>query len=110
MSINYKVLGQTNPAASGLTTLYTVPSGVQAVCSTLSICNIGGINSTYRIAVRPSGETIANKHYIAYDTEVPASGSSFLKLGISLNSTDVISVYTPSNSGITFNLFGTEIN
>lgn len=109
MSVNYKVLGQINPAASGLATLYTVPSGTQSVCSSLSICNIGGITSTYRIAVRPSGETINNKHYISYDSEIPASGSIFLKLGLSLNTNDVVSVYTPSNSGIAFNLFGTEI-
>lgn len=109
MAVNYKVLGQSNPPASGLTTLYIVPSGTQAVCSSLSVCNIGGVSSTYRVAVRPSGEEINNKHYISYDSEIAASGCFFLKLGLSLSATDVVSVYTPSNSGVAFNLFGTEI-
>ena len=109
MAITYKVLGQVNPPASGLTTLYTVPSNTQAVCSTLSICNLGSALNTYRLAVRPSGATIANQHYIVYDAQVAGNDSKFLTMGLSLNASDVISVYTPSNSGISFNLFGSEI-
>lgn len=108
MAVNYKVLGQVNPAASGLTTLYSVPSGTQSVCSTLSICNIGTSN-TFRVAVRPSGEALANKHYIIYENALNANDSVMLSLGLSLNSTDVVSVYTPSNSGLAFSLFGSEI-
>jgi hypothetical protein len=109
MPINYRVLGQVSPPASGLTTLYTVPSGTQTICSTLSVCNLAGFVNTYRIAVRPSGASIANQHYIAYDAQVAGNDSSFLTLGLSLSSGDVMSVYTPSNSGLSFNLFGTEI-
>jgi len=39
MPINYKVLGQSNPAATTATTLYTVPAGTQAVVSTIAVCN-----------------------------------------------------------------------
>jgi hypothetical protein len=108
MPINYKILGQVNPTASGLTTLYTVPSGTQAVCSTLSICNFS-TTTTFRIAVRPTGEAIANKHYIAYDNYVNGNDSIMLTLGLSLGSTDVVSVYSAS-SGIAFSLFGSEIS
>lgn len=110
MAINYKVLGQVNPAASGLTTLYTVPSGTQTICSTITICNISSVLTTYRIAIRPSGASIANQHYLAYDTGIAANDAVFLTLGLSLDSTDVVSVYTPSNSGLAFNLFGSEIS
>lgn len=108
MPINYKVLGQANPAASGLTTLYTVPSGSQAVCSTLSVCNLSS-TTTFRVAVRPSGESIVNKHYIVYDNYVNNNDTIMLTLGISLGSSDVVSVYAASNSGLAFNLYGTEI-
>ena len=109
MAVNYKVLGQVVPAASGLTTLYTVPSGTQAVCSTLSVCNLAGFVNTYRIAVRPSGASIISQHYIAYDAQVAGNDSNFLTLGLSLGSGDIVSVFTPYNSGLAFSLFGSEI-
>jgi hypothetical protein len=110
MPINYRVLGQVSPPASGLTTLYTVPSGTQTICSTLSVCNLAGFLNTYRIAVRPTGAAIVNQHYIVYDAQVAGNDSNFLTLGLSLNSGDVLSVYTPSNSGLSFNVFGSEIS
>jgi hypothetical protein len=107
MAINYKVLGQNNPSASGLTTLYTVPSSTQAVCSTLSICNLS-TTTTFRVAVRPTGAAIANQHYIVYDNYVNNNDSIMLSLGLSLGASDVVSVYAAS-SGLSFNLFGSEI-
>lgn len=108
MPQTYKVLGQRVPAPSGLESLYVVPSGHQAVCSLLAACNIGA-TTTFRIAVRPSGESISDKHYIVYDNYVNNNDSIMLNLGLSLNSTDVVSVYAAS-SGLAFSLFGTEIS
>lgn len=108
MAINYKVLGQSNPAASGLTTLYTTPAATSAIISTLSICNQAATPATFRVAVRPSGATIANSHYIAYDSSIPSNDSIFLTLGMSLATTDVISVYA-SSANLSFTAFGTEI-
>jgi hypothetical protein len=108
MPLTYKILGQNNPSASGLTTLYTVPSSTQAVCSSISVCNLLNTATTYRIAVRPTGESIANKHYLAYDVSLPANDSTILTMGISLGTTDVVSIYAAS-SGVSFSLFGTEI-
>lgn len=107
MPQNYKVLGQSNPSATTLTTLYTTPSLTQAVGSTLSICNLGA-STTYRVAVRPSGEAIANKHYLVYDGAVNAGDSILLTLGISLAATDVVSVYA-GTANVAFSLFGVEI-
>jgi hypothetical protein len=108
MPLTYKVLGQNNPSASGLTTLYTVPSSTQAVCSSISVCNILNTATTYRIAIRPTGEAIANKHYLTYDASLPANDSTILTMGVSLNASDVVSVYAAS-SGVSFSLFGTEV-
>jgi hypothetical protein len=107
MQQTYKVLGQSNPSASTLTTLYTVPSATQAVVSTVSICNLG-VSTTFRIAVRPAGESIINKHYIVYDTAVNANDSFYLTLGISLAATDVVSVFA-GTANVAFSLFGSEI-
>jgi hypothetical protein len=108
MAINYKVLGQVNPSASGLTTLYTVPASTQAVCSTLSVCNTSSNIITYRIAVRPSGASIATSQYLAYDVTLASNDAVMLTLGLSLGATDVVSVYA-SSASIAFSLFGSEI-
>ncbi len=108
MSVTYKVLGQVNPAATTLTTLYTCGSSAGAVASTLSIANMGAISTTVRIAVRPAGAAIDPKHYIAYDVQVSQYDSLFLTIGVSLADTDVISVYA-GTADISFNLFGSEV-
>jgi len=107
MASAYKVLGQVNPAATTNTTLYTVPSSTSTVCSTLSICNLG-VSTTYRVAVRPAGEAIANKHFLAYDASVQQNDTAFLTLGITLATTDVITVYA-GTANVSFSLFGTEL-
>ena len=109
MPTTYKVLGQVAPGATTNTTLYTAPSATQAVLSTLVIANLAGTSATYRIAVRPAGETLANKHYIAYDIGVAGNDSTTLTLGLTLAATDVVTVYS-STTTLAFNLSGMEIS
>ena len=104
----HKVLGQSNPAAATLTTLYTVPASTQAVCSTITICNTASSATTYRIAVRPAGASIATSQYLAYDAALPANDTATLTLGMTLAATDVISVYAGSAS-VAFSAYGVEI-
>lgn len=108
MATTYKVLGQSNPSATTATTLYTVPSSTQAVVSTIVIANLTATAATFRIAVRVAGATLANSQYVAYDITVGASDSTALTLGITLNATDVITVYA-STANLTFTAFGSEI-
>lgn len=104
----YKVLGQVEPAATTATTLYTVPAATSAVCSTLSICNTGA-STTYRIAIRPAGATLADIHYIVYDAAIEQYNTTFLTLGVTLAATDVITVYA-NTATVVFNLFGSEVS
>ena len=103
----YKVLGQANPAATTLTSLYTVPASTSTVASTLTVCNIG-VSTTVRVAVRPAGAGIANQHYIIYEATVNSNDTLFFTLGLSLATTDVVSVYA-GTANVSFNLYGTEI-
>lgn len=103
----YKVLGQSNPAATTLTTLYTVPAATQTVISTLVITNLTGTAASFRIAVRPAGAAIANQHYLAYDITVGAADSTALTLGITMGATDVLSVYG-STANLAFQAYGSE--
>jgi hypothetical protein len=108
MATTYKVLGQVNPAASTATTAYTVPSATQTVISTITICNMGSAPATYRIAVRPDAEALANKHYIVYDANIAPQDTETLTLGMTVDATDVITVLS-STATMAFNLFGSEI-
>jgi len=108
MATSYKVLGQTAPAATTATTLYTVPAATEAVISTISVCNRGADAGTFRIAVRPDGATLADEHYIAYDVALDASATIPWTIGITMGDTDIITVYA-SSADISFNAFGSEI-
>ena len=105
----YKILGQSNPAITTITDLYTVPSATSAVCSTLNISNLAASSATFRIAVVPSGSSLQAKNYLAYDTVVPANDSIGLTIGVTLGQYDKIQVYSSTISQ-SFNLFGTEIS
>lgn len=109
MPTTYKVLGQSNPAATTATTLYTVPSATQAVVSTITVANTSASSATYRIAIRPAGASLATVHYNAYDVTVAANDTTALTLGITLATTDVITVYA-STSALVFHAYGSEIS
>ena len=108
MAITYKVLGQSNPAANTNTTLYTVPAATSAVCSTLVICNQAASAATFRVAVRPAGATLATQHYTSYDTNLNANDSITLTIGMTLATTDVVTVRANTTT-VSFNLFGSEL-
>ena len=65
-------------------------------------------DATYRIAIRPDAETLANKHYISYDSTIPANDTIGLTLGVTANAADVVTVYA-STASVAFNIFGSEI-
>ena len=89
--------------------MYTVPASTETVVSTISICNITGTAYTYRVAIRPGGTSIANQHYIAYDTTVAANDSTMLTLGVTLAASDVITVRSSNATSISFTAFGAEL-
>ena len=81
MATTYKVLGQLNPSATA---------------------------GTFRLAIRPAGATLSALHYISYDTSISANDSISLTIGITLATTDVITVYA-STGTMSFAAFGSEI-
>lgn len=120
MPTTYKVLamtgsaGQTGNGAQAIAaintnyTLYTVPALTSTVVSTITICNQTSSQQTYRIAIRPAGASIAAAHYVAYDVPIQANDTTALTLGITLATTDVITIYASSTS-MSFAVFGSEI-
>jgi hypothetical protein len=108
MAATYKVLGQSAPSATTATTLYTVPSSTSAIVSTITVCNRDTTSGTFRIAIRPAGATLANQHYIVYDSTIASNDTVTFTLGITLATTDIITVYA-SSANMSFNAFGSEL-
>jgi hypothetical protein len=108
MALNYKVLGQSNPAGTTNTNLYTVPAQTEAVVSSIVIVNQGSGAGTYRVAIRPNGANIEAKHYIAFDNAIDAKATETLTIGVTLDAADIITVYA-SSADFSFNAFGVEI-
>jgi hypothetical protein len=109
MPTAYKVLGQSTPSATTNTSLYTVPSSTSTVVSTVTVCNQASTAGTFRIAIRPAGASIAAQHYLAYDTPIAANDTIALTLGITLATTDVVTIYA-SSATMSFAAFGSEIS
>jgi hypothetical protein len=105
----YKVLGQSKPSAATATTLYTAPASTSAVVSTVNIVNLSTNADTVRVAIRPAGETLADKHYVIFGLVLPARAQYTLQAGLTLATTDVVTVYS-SNGTSSFSLFGSEIS
>lgn len=104
--MTYKVLGQVAPSATTATTLYTVPASTETIASTLTVCN-RSTAATYRIAVRPAGASLDTLHYIVYDAALAANSTESWSIGMTLATTDVVTVYA-SSANTTFALFGQE--
>jgi len=108
MATAYKVLGQVAPSATTATAVYTVPSATSAVVSSVAVCNRSASDATYRISIRPAGATLANEHYLVYDSTATANDTIIFTIGITLAATDVLEVYA-SSADLTFQALGSEI-
>jgi hypothetical protein len=105
-----KILGQSNPSATTVTTLYTVPASKEAVISTISVANLAGSSATFRLILQTSAEvsaTILNKQYVGYDITVGAADTTIITVGLTLATGDAIKVYA-STANVAFQAFGDE--
>jgi len=108
MATTYKVLGQSALAATTNTNVYTVPASTEAVISSITVCNRTGSPVTYRVAIRPNGDVLANEHYLAYDVTVNGSDTTILTVGLTINAADVVTCYA-SAASLSIGVFGSEI-
>ena len=66
-------------SATTLTDVYTSPQQPAATgLETITVCNRGGTDTTFRMAISPKGATIADAHYVYYDVAVPANDTILL--------------------------------
>ena len=102
-----KVLGQSAPSATTVTTLYTVPNLTLTTVSSLVICNRAGSGGTFRVSVHVAGAGADNKQFLFYNQSLGANTTQTVVIGMCLNQTDVVKVYA-SSADFSFNLFGVE--
>ena len=102
-----KVLGQLDPSATTTTTLYTVPDKTMTTVSSIVAANRSGSAITFRLSVHVEGASADDKQYLYYDKSVAANDSLKIVIGITLNQSDVVKVYT-SAVDMSFNMFGCE--
>ncbi len=108
MANTYKSPVQVQPAANTLTTLYTVPSATHSIFSAINVCNSASTDATFRIAFRPNGEAIDPKHYIIFDATIAGNDTYMINQGMSMDTTDVLSVYA-SSASVSFTGFYAEV-
>lgn len=109
MATSYKILGQAHLTTTSDTDIYTCPASTETIISTLIVANIGTAATTFNIALRQDGATLADKHYIAKEVPIAANDSTTLTLGMALEATDVVTCTAGSADALSLNLFGAEI-
>ena len=105
----YKILGQAHLTDTSDTDVYTVPSSTQTVVSTIVVANIGTVATTFNLAVRPDGTALAAQHFIGSAVPIAANDSTTLTLGITMDSSDVITATAGTANALSFNVFGSEV-
>lgn len=108
MANTYKTPSQLVPTAQTLSTLYTVPADTQAVVSSLHACNFGENSASVRVAVRPNGDSISLEHYLFYGLTISAYDTVEFGHGITMDATDVLSVWSSTGS-VSFNMSYAEV-
>lgn len=108
MTDTLKVLAQVNPAATTLTTLYTVPAVTSTTVSSVVVCNQAAATGTFRISIQIAAAADNAKQYLYFDTSVGANDTFVATIGMTLATSDVVKVYASSTT-ISFSLFGVEV-
>lgn len=108
MATAQKILGQSKPAATTDTDLYTVPAATGTITAALFACNQGAGASLIRVWLAPAGAATSLEQYIYYDFSIPANQTFLITSGIGLATTDVVRVRSDTGD-VSFNINGPEI-
>jgi hypothetical protein len=110
MATSYKILGQVATADSSSIDVYKPGTSLQAIVSTITVCNTTTSDRTFSISVRNAdGDAIAAKNYLVRNTTSPANSTISYTLGITLAAGNRIAV-SADGAGVAFGLFGTELD
>lgn len=109
MADAYKVLAQSNPAATTLTDIYTVPALTSTTVSSCVICNqSNSVTATFRISIAVAAAADTAKQYLYYDLTLIPNDTFIATVGITLAASDVLRVYS-STTNLSFSFYGVEV-
>jgi len=108
MADTLKTLGQAALAATTLTNVYTVPTGKSCTISTITVCNRGTTNDTFRISIAVAGAADTAAQYLYFDQPVEAKSTFASTIGITLAAGDIVRAYG-STANLSVNIFGVEV-
>lgn len=108
MTDTLKVLGQVNPGATTLTTLYTVPGATSTAASSVVVCNQAASAGTFRLSIQVAAAADNAKQYLYYDTAIGANDTFIATIGVTLATTDVVKCYS-SSATMSFTIYGVEV-
>jgi len=106
MATVYGALGQSAPAATTLTAIYTVPASKHATIRVVA-CN-RSTATTIRVAVSPDGASIVNQHYVVYDLSL-SDNATIGTATVTCGADDVVRVYSDSGN-VSFMVTGIEVD
>jgi hypothetical protein len=109
MAETLKILGQMSPAATTNTVLCVVPASLSFLGSSITVCNTNGVSSVFRIYIVKSGGFASVSNALYYDVVIPANETFIATVGLTMSTGDFIIVYA-TNSGLSFQLFGSEVS
>jgi hypothetical protein len=119
MALTYKILASGYSASTSVTnfnTIYTVPSGKQAIIKHMTFSNKSATDQAYEIRIVPSGVTSGAQHtFVAEGTTGPlrqagAGPTVRYEQVITLNAGDFIQLANTSANAVGFLIFGVEIS
>lgn len=103
-----RVLGQSAPAGVTLTDILTIGAVTECVISSVVVANRSATADIFRVSVAINGAADAVEQYIYYDITIPGNDTFIATVGITLDASDVVRVYS-RNGTSSFNLFGVLI-
>ena len=109
MAQSFKILGQIDLISTALEDVYEVPANRETIISTIVIANRAASATTFTLALRDQGATLANRHLLGSGVPLAANDSTTLTLGITLEAADVLSVAAGDGDHLSVNVFGTEL-
>lgn len=109
MADTLKILGSSNPAATTLTDIYTVPALTSVSISSVVVCNRGATPITFRLSAAAGGAADATNQYLFYDQALDARSTFIATIGVTLATTDKLRAYV-SAATVSINVFGVEVS
>ena len=110
MAVVYKVLGQSAPANTAETTVYTVPASTYAIISQIIVTALDATRPTVTIDVRPNATAAANATKLVKDAVISPGRAHSFGRGITLDATDLITLTVSAGNEVSMQVFGTEID